>query len=115
MFEMSVEPGAKVPLPHHHQGFDEMGYGLSGLLRMTVGGKTFDIGPGNSMYIPRGTVHGFENPHAETAKALVVITPGVFGARYFRELAALLAGGGPPDPKAVTAVMLRYELVPARG
>jgi hypothetical protein len=25
MFEMSVEPGAKVPLPHHHEGFDETG------------------------------------------------------------------------------------------
>ncbi len=24
-FEISVEPGAKVPLPHHHEGFDEMG------------------------------------------------------------------------------------------
>ncbi len=67
------------------------------------------------MYIPRGTVHGFENPHAETAKALVVITPGIFGAPYFREMAAVLAGGGPPDPKAVAAVMLRYGLIPARG
>ena len=115
MFEMLVEPGAKVPLPHHHEGFDEMGYGLSGLLRMTVSGKTFDVGPGGSVYIPRGAVHGFENPHAETAKALVVITPGIFGAPYFREMAALLAGGGPPDPKAVAAVMLRYGLIPARG
>ncbi len=60
------------------------------------------------MYIPRGMVHGFENPHAETAKALVVITPGVFGAPYFREMAALLAGGGPADPKALVAVMLRH-------
>jgi hypothetical protein len=51
-------------------------------------------------------VHGFENPHAQTAKVLVVITPGVFGAPYFRDLAALLAGGGPPDPKAFAAVML---------
>jgi quercetin dioxygenase-like cupin family protein len=115
MFEISVEPGAKVPLPHHHEGFDETGYGLSGLLRMTVSGKTFDVGPGDSMYIPRGVVHGFENPHADTAKALVVITPGVFGTPYFREMAALLAGGSPADPKALAAVMLRHGLIPARG
>jgi hypothetical protein len=38
---------------------------------------------------------------------LVVITPGVFGVPYFRDLSALLAVGGPPDPKAFAAVMLR--------
>lgn len=114
MFEMSVEPGAKVPLPHHHEGFDEMVYGLSGVLRMTLDGKTFDLGAGDSLYIPRGAVHGFENPAADTAKVLVVITPGVFGLPYFRDMAALIAAGGPPDPKAFAAVMLRYGLIPAR-
>jgi len=68
MFEMTVEPGARMPLPHHHEGFDEMGYGLSGVLRMTLAGKTFDLGAGDSLYIPRGAVHGFENPFAETAE-----------------------------------------------
>jgi quercetin dioxygenase-like cupin family protein len=113
MFEMSVESGAKVPLPHHHEGFDETIYGLSGLLRVTRDGETFDLGPGDSLYNPRGAVHGFVNAHADTAKVLVVITPGIFGAPYFREMAALLGGGGPPDPKAFAAVMLRYGLVPA--
>lgn len=114
MFEMSVEPGAKVPLPHHHEGFDETVYGLSGALRMTRDGETFDVGPGDYLYISRGVVHGFENPFAETAKVLAVITPGVFGIPYFREMAALLAAGGPPDPKAFAAVMLRHGLMPAR-
>jgi len=114
IFEMAVEPGAKVPLPHHHENFDEIGYGLSGKLRMTLEAKTVDLGPGDSLYIPRGAVHGFENPHQETAKVLVVITPGTFGAPYFREIAAFLAAGGPPDPKALGAVMLRYGLIPAR-
>jgi quercetin dioxygenase-like cupin family protein len=115
MFELSVEPGARVPMPHHHEGFDEMAYGRSGRLRMTVNGKSFDVGAGDSLYIPRGAVHGFENPHPETARTLVVITPGVFGAPFFRELAALLARGGPPDPKAIGAIMLRHGLVPAQG
>ncbi|MGD0796815.1 MAG: cupin domain-containing protein [Acidobacteriaceae bacterium] len=114
MFEMSVEPGARVPVPHHHVGFDEMGYGLSGKLRMTLDGNTVDLGPGDSLYIPRGAVHGFENPFAETARSLVVITPGIFGAPFFREVASLLTAGGPPDPKALAAIMLRHGLVPAK-
>ena len=113
MFEMSVEPGAKVPLPHHHEGFDETIYGLSGVLRMMRDGKAFDVGPGDWLSIPRGAVHGFENSAADVARVLVVITPGVFGAPYFRDLAALLAAGGPPDPQAFAAVMLRYGLIPA--
>jgi quercetin dioxygenase-like cupin family protein len=115
MFEMTVEPGARVPLPHHHVGFDETAYGLSGKLRMTLEGKAYDLGAGDSLYIQRGAVHGFENPFAEPARVLVVITPGILGAAYFRELAALLAAGGPPDPKTMMEIMLRHGLVPVRA
>lgn len=116
IFEMAVERGARVPIPHHHEGFDETVYGLSGRLRMMRDGKKVDVAPGESLYIPRGAVHGFENPHAESARVLIVITPGDrFGVQYFRDLAALLTAGGPPDPKALVAVMLRYGLIPAQG
>jgi quercetin dioxygenase-like cupin family protein len=114
MFEMFVEPNGKMPVPHYHEAFDEMLYGLSGVLTMTLEGKAIDLGPGNSLYIPRGAVHGFENPHADMAKVLAVITPGIFGLPYFRDLEALLAAGGPPDPKAVAAVMLRHGLIPVQ-
>jgi len=112
MFEMLVELKAKMPVPHYHEAFDEMLYGVTGLLRMTLEGQSIDLGTGNSLYIPRGAVHGFDNPHAETAKVLVVITPGIFGLPYFRDLETLLAAGGPPDPKAIAAVMLRHGLIP---
>jgi hypothetical protein len=41
--------------------------------------------------------------------------PGVLGAEYFREIRKLLAGGGPPDPKAMGAVMLKHGLVPVKA
>lgn len=113
LFEMTVQPGANMPVPHHHERFDETVYGLSGVLRMMHDGETLDLRAGDSLYIPRGAVHGFENAQENPAKVLVVITHGVFGAPYFREFAALLAGGGPPDRKAAAAVMLRHGLVPA--
>ena len=115
LFEMTVQPAARVPVPHYHENFDETLYGVSATLRMTLDGKTIDLRPGDSLYIPRGAVHGFENPHSEPAKVLIVITPGDrFGAQYFRDLAGVLAAGGPPDPKAFIAVMLRYGLIPAQ-
>jgi quercetin dioxygenase-like cupin family protein len=114
MFEMTVATQARVPAPHHHVGFEEVVYGMEGKLRLMRDEEIKDLGPGETQFVPRGVVHGFENPFAEAAKALVVITPGVFGAQYFRDMAALLAGGGPPDPQAIGAVMLKHGLVPVK-
>lgn len=35
------------------------------------------------------------------------------GAQYFRDVAAVINGGGPPDRSALISVMSRYGLVPA--
>jgi quercetin dioxygenase-like cupin family protein len=110
MFEMSVPPHARVPLPHHHRGWEETVYGLSGILTFTIGGETIRLGPGDSAFIPRGVVHGFENHGPETASCLSVLTPGILGPEYFRELAALIAAG-PPDPARLRAIMDRHGLV----
>jgi len=114
MFEMTVAPGAGMPVPHHHVGFDESGYGVSGRLRFMLEGQSMDAGEGDLVWIERGKVHAFSNPFDEPAKVLCTITPGVLGAEYFREIRGLLGAGGPPDPKAMGEVMLRYGLVPVK-
>jgi mannose-6-phosphate isomerase-like protein (cupin superfamily) len=112
MFEMEVAPCGAMPIPHHHVGFDETVYGRAGRLRMMRDGRTVDVGAGETVFVPRGMVHAFENPFEETAKVLVVITPGLLGAAFFREMRELMTGGGPPDPKRAAEVMLRHGLVP---
>ena len=74
-----------------------------------------DVGPGEALFIPRGAVHHFDNAREVDAKALAVVTPGVLGPDYFREVAAILgaAAGGPPDLAAIGAVMRRHGLTPA--
>jgi hypothetical protein len=44
---------------------------------------------------------------------LAVVTPGLFGPAYFREVGEVLAAGGPPDIEAIKAVMRRNGLTPA--
>lgn len=114
MFEMTVAPGAGMPVPHYHEGFDETAYAVSGRLRFTLDGNSYDAEPGDHVFIERGKVHAFTNPFDEPAKVLCVITPGLLGAEYFREVRGLMAGGGPPDPKAIGAVMTKYGLVPVK-
>lgn len=112
MFEMTVPPSARVPAPHYHKDVDEVVYGLEGTLTMRLDGQVHEIRPGDSLFVPRGRVHGFENLHAEPARSLAVLTPGSIGRRYFEEIAAEI-NGGKPDLAKVKAIMLRHGLVPA--
>lgn len=110
VFEFDVPAGAKVPVAHSHDGYEETIYGLEGVLTWTVEGMPTDVGPGEALLIPRGDVHHFENTHDVDAKALAIVTPGILGPDFFREVAAILdaAGGRPPDLAAIAAVMGRH-------
>lgn len=111
-FEMTVQPNAKMPVPHFHETWDETVYGLSGITTWRIDRTDTPIGPGESAFIRRGTVHGFRNDGTGPATCLCILTPGALGPEYFREMADL-ASGGKPDPERMKAVMLRYGLVPA--
>ena len=113
MFEFAVPVGAKVPLPHYHKQYDETIYGVEGVMTFTVEGKPVDLGPVDSCFIPRGAVHGFHNLKQTDAKALAIVTPALIGPDYFRETAAIVNAGGPPDVEKLKAVMLKHGLVPA--
>ena len=112
MFELTVPPGSNVPPPHSHSNNEECVYVLAGTLRYSVGAETRDLGVGQTMSTPRGVVHGFSNPFAEAARALIVLSPDI-GAQYFRDVAAVANAGEPPDRLALVSVMARYGLVPA--
>jgi quercetin dioxygenase-like cupin family protein len=115
IFEFDVPAGAKVPVAHSHDGYEETIYGLEGTLTWTVEGTATAVGAGEALLIPRGAVHHFDNRGDVDAKALAIVTPGILGPDFFREVAAILhaAEGGPPDIAAITQVMLRHGLTPA--
>ena len=93
MFEFTVPAGAKVPLPHYHEHFDETIYGLEGIVTFVVDGKAIDIAPGETCFIPRGAVHGFNNLKQEDARSLAIITPALLGPIFFKEVAELVNAG----------------------
>jgi len=113
MFEFTVPVGARMPLPHSHQHYDETIYGVEGVITFTVEGKTVDVGPGESCFVPRGAVHGFNNLNQTDAKALAIITPALLGPDFFKEAAAIVNAAGPPDVEKLKAVMAKHGLVPA--
>jgi quercetin dioxygenase-like cupin family protein len=115
IFEFSVGPGAKVPIAHSHDAYEETIYGIEGVLTMMVEGKRHEIRPGDALCIRRGAVHRFDNFHSTESKSLAIVSPGILTPDYFRDVHAVLAAaaGGPPDMAKVGEVMRRHGLTPA--
>jgi quercetin dioxygenase-like cupin family protein len=116
VFEVLVPGGHKLPAPaHKNDAYEEMLYGLEGVLTWTVDGTPIEVGPGQALCIPRGAVHRFDNLGAEDVKQLAVITPAVMGPAYFREAAELIgaAAGGPLDRAKMIEVFRRHGMTVA--
>jgi quercetin dioxygenase-like cupin family protein len=115
VFECYVPANSRMPAPHSHDGFEETIYGLDGVSTWTIDGETVEIGPGDTVCVKRGLIHGFENRGSVDATFLAIATPGVFGRAYFEDIGAVLAAsaGGPPNLAAVGDVMRRHGLTPA--
>ena len=56
-----VPAGAKLPIAHSHDAYEETIYGLRGVMTFTIEGTPHDIGPGDAVCIPRGAAHRFDN------------------------------------------------------
>ena len=116
VFELSVPAGHKLPAPaHKNDAYEEMLYGLEGILTWTVDGTPIQVGPGQGLCIPRGAVHRFDNFGDKDVKQLVVLSPAIMGPAYFREAAEVLgaAAGGPPDRAKMTEVLRRHGMTVA--
>lgn len=118
IFELDVEPAARVPIAHSHDAYEETIYGLKGTLNLTLAGEPREIGPGDAVLIPRGAIHHFANLHPTRSRTLCVLSPGILGPAYFREIAAVVRtsaeAGTPPNPADIAAIMRRHGLTPAR-
>ena len=113
VFEFFVPVGQKLAAPaHKNDAYEEILYGIEGVLTWTVDGTPIEVGPGQALCIPRGAVHRFDNLGSEDVKQLVIITPAIMGPAYFRESAEVIgaAKGAPPDPAKMMEVFRRHGM-----
>lgn len=83
-FEAIVPTGGGPP-PHIHSREDESFYVVNGSFEILLGDSTYQAKAGDFVFIPRGTVHRFENLGSSTAVQLVTFVPAGM-ERYFREV-----------------------------
>ncbi len=112
VYEVIIPEGARVPAAHYHIDVDEVIVGLEGTVTYLIGDEKLEVGPGQCAVSPKGIPHHFSNRHAGRARFLVMATPARMGPEYFRDIAAIVNGGGRPDLAKVKAVMNRYGLEP---
>ena len=116
VFDFTVPAGAKLAAPaHKNDAFDEILYGIEGVLTWTVDGTPIEVGPGQALCIPRGAVHRFDNRSGKGVKQIAIISPPVMGAEYFREAAEVInaAGDGPPDRAKMVEIFRRHGMTVA--
>jgi quercetin dioxygenase-like cupin family protein len=116
VFEFVVPAGQKLAAPaHKNDAYEEILYGVEGVLTWTVEGRPIEVGPGEALCIPRGAVHRFDNLGSGDVKQLVVISPAIMGPAYFREAAEVIgaAAGGPPNREKMSEVFRRHGMTVA--
>ena len=75
-FEMrrfTIKPGGRIP-KHYHPDIEHEQYVLKGRYRVGIGEKVHKVKPGDSIYIPRGTPHWYENTGRGDAEFLCIVT-----------------------------------------
>ena len=109
LVEHPIPPRALAAPLHRHTHEDEYSFVLEGRIGALLGDEVVYGEPGDLIFKPRDQWHTFWNAGDEPARLLEVISPAGF-ERYFEEMVALLARGGPPDPEALGAIAARYGL-----
>lgn len=104
--EVPVDCG---PPMHHHENDAEWAYVLEGQITFTTPDGTVVAGPGDSVFLPAGRGHSFRNTGSQTARMLIVSTPGAQLHGFFREVDAKLHGA--LVPPVMVEIASRYGIV----
>lgn len=100
---------AASPPPHIHQQREECIHVLDGRFIFTLDHEEVEVLPGSSVFIPRGTRHGFTA--GSDARALILVTPAGL-EDFFAELGQGLAAGTPTH-ELRAALKGRFDSIPA--
>lgn len=116
LLEVEVEygPMGSPPPKHLHPAQDERFRVVSGALRVHVGDADRELGAGEEIEIPRGTVHQMWNPRSEPVRAVWQTTPRLRTEQWFEAIDALHREGrvgkdGMPGPLAFGVLLSEYR------
>ena len=108
LFETETPAGGGAPV-HTQRYDDEAFYVLEGRYTFLIGDEEIEMGPGGYTFVPRGTPHAFSNRGPETARMLVLVTPGGIHEQFLDEVGdEAHRPQWEPDMASVLAVAPKY-------
>ena len=103
-----ISPPGGGPGPHYHEREDEWFYIVEGRVSFLINGIWTDLSPGDCVYSPRGSVHGFKNNTDQPIRVFINFTPaGIEG--FFAEAAEVWAQPE-PNMSRLAALDKKYGL-----
>jgi len=112
--EVTYGPGGSPPPKHWHPEQDEHFEVLSGAVRTRVEGEQRDLSAGETIEIPRRSVHQMWNPGEEPARLLWRTSPAGRTEQWFRAIDRLhregrVGSNGMPGPLAFGVLLSEYR------
>lgn len=122
--DLELSPDGHVPGVHVHPAQEERFEVVKGTMKFRKGLRTITAGPGETVVVPAGTVHRFQNGGNTPAHVRVEVQPALRMEELFETAVALAregrtTTGGMPHPLDLALFMLEFEaevkapLVPA--
>lgn len=98
LFDFMILPNHGPP-PHVHHREDEAFHVLEGEFEFTVAGRRQRLGPGETLYGPRGIPHAFRNVGPAPGRMIAVAAPAGLDD-FFAEIGTPLPGPDAPPVEA---------------
>jgi glyoxylate utilization-related uncharacterized protein len=113
--EVLMRRGEEPPL-HIHKNEEEMYFVIEGNLTYWAGEDKFDVGPGDAVFLPRGTPHCF-SVHKESAiaRVLLLVWPSNTLAGYFDAMGVEGDKAELPPPMPDFPVAKAIEAIASHG
>jgi mannose-6-phosphate isomerase-like protein (cupin superfamily) len=103
----AIEPPDAAAGLHRHPTYDETHMICEGRYECQLGEAKLNLGPGDMMFVPRGTPHSIKSLGPETGRELIISPPGGIFRWVHRRCEATMAaagqGGAAADFRAIAA------------
>jgi quercetin dioxygenase-like cupin family protein len=113
-FDLELQPDGKVPGKHVHPKQEERFEVLDGTMKFKLGRRTIVAKAGETVTVPAGKAHKFENGGLTTAHVRVTVTPALKMEELFETVCGLAADGrtlpnGMPKPLDLALFVSQYR------
>jgi mannose-6-phosphate isomerase-like protein (cupin superfamily) len=93
----AIEPPDSGAGLHRHRSYDETFIICEGHYEFQLDAKMLKLGPGDTVFVPKGTPHGFRSVGPETGRQLIISSPGGIFDVFIDEVAAAMVDSGSPS------------------